>query len=246
MLEEYRAWLREKTTLRELQDSVEITTPYTDRHNDLLQIYVRKLNGGFELSDDGYVIEDLQMSGCSLDTRKRQEILKTTLNGLGVQQDGSRLVVHASPENFAYRKHSLLQAMLAVNDLFFLASPSVASLFYEDVLGWLDLYDVRYTPNVQFVGKSGFSHSVHFVIPHSKQAPERLVEPISRPNKESVQSVVFKLNDIRENRPDSKPYAILNDYEGRLAPGILDALVNYRVEPILWSDRDRRAQELSR
>lgn len=247
MLDEYRAWLKDKTTLREFEDSVEITTPYTDRHNDMLQLYVRKHNGGFELSDDGYVIEDLQMQGCNLDTRKREDILRMTLNGLGVMQDGNRLVVHASAENFAAKKHSLIQAMLAVNDLFYLAVPSVASLFYEDVVGWLDLHDVRYTPNVQFVGKSGFSHSIHFVIPRSKSAPERLVEPISRPNKDSVQSLVFKLSDIRENRElESKSYAVLNDFDGRVAPGILDALNNYDVTPILWSHRESKLQELAR
>ena len=32
---------------------------------------------------------------------------------------------------------SLLQAMLAVNDMFYLAVPMVASLFYEDVVAWL-------------------------------------------------------------------------------------------------------------
>jgi hypothetical protein len=41
--------------------------------------------------------------------------------------------VHASPDNFPSRKHSLVQAMLAVNDMFYLAVPMVTSLFYEDV-----------------------------------------------------------------------------------------------------------------
>jgi hypothetical protein len=33
LLNDYRAWLKDKTTLREVNDSwVEITTPYIDRH----------------------------------------------------------------------------------------------------------------------------------------------------------------------------------------------------------------------
>ncbi len=35
---------------------------------------------------------------------------------------------------------------LAVNDMFYLAVPMVASLFYEDVVAWLDVHEVRYTP----------------------------------------------------------------------------------------------------
>ena len=45
--------------------------------------------------------------------------------------------------------------MLAINDLFYLAVPVVASLFYEDVVAWLDLHEIRYTPKVKFTGKSG-------------------------------------------------------------------------------------------
>jgi hypothetical protein len=45
--------------------------------------------------------------------------------------------------------------MLAVNDLFYLAKPIVESLFYEDVVQWLDANDIRYTPSVKFTGISG-------------------------------------------------------------------------------------------
>ena len=64
--------------------------------------------------------DDLQQSGCKLDSRKRQALLKMTLNGFGVKQDGKALQVHASVENFASRKHNLVQAMLAVNNMFYL------------------------------------------------------------------------------------------------------------------------------
>ena len=100
---------------------VEITTPYLDRHNDYLQIYVKKTNGGFLLTDDGYIIDDLKQSGCKLDSYKRQELLQMTLNGFGVKKDGNELQVHTSAESFASCKHNLLQAMLAVNDMFYLA-----------------------------------------------------------------------------------------------------------------------------
>jgi hypothetical protein len=39
LMDQYVAWLRSKTTLRQVADWIEITTPYLDRHNDYLQIY---------------------------------------------------------------------------------------------------------------------------------------------------------------------------------------------------------------
>jgi hypothetical protein len=54
LLKNYREWLKDKTTLRQIDGSwVEITTPYLDRHNDALQIYVRRENGTFVLTDEG-------------------------------------------------------------------------------------------------------------------------------------------------------------------------------------------------
>ena len=55
LLERYSTWLRNRTHLREIGDHIEITTPYLDRHNDYLQIYAKRANGGFLLTDDGYV-----------------------------------------------------------------------------------------------------------------------------------------------------------------------------------------------
>src|SRR5690242_18383797 len=115
LMDQYLTWLREKTTLRQVNDSVEVTTPYLDRHNDYLQFYVKQNGGGFILTDDGYIIEDLRQSGCKLDTSKRQDLLKMTLNGFGVKQENDALTVHATHDNFNLRKHNLVQAMLAVN-----------------------------------------------------------------------------------------------------------------------------------
>ncbi len=70
LLSDYRAWLKDKTILREVNGSwVEITTPYLDRHNDALQIYARGENGAYVLTDDSYTIHDLEASGCNLNTR---------------------------------------------------------------------------------------------------------------------------------------------------------------------------------
>ena len=54
LLNDYRAWLKDKTTLRGLNgDWIEITTPYLDRQNDALQIYARGENGGYGFKLDG-------------------------------------------------------------------------------------------------------------------------------------------------------------------------------------------------
>ena len=246
LLDEYWTWLRERTSFREIDDWIEITTPYLDRHNDCLQIYAKRASGGFVLTDDGCVLEDLDQSGCKIDSAKRQALFKTTLNGFGVQVKEKALEVRASADNFALRKHNLIQAMLAVNDLFFMASPTIASLFYEDVVAWLDLSEIRYTPSVKFTGKSGYDHQFDFVIPKSKIQPERVLRAINRPNRDTAQAMVFSWIDTKEVRfPDSRAYAILNDSEKPVSENVLDAIRNYDVHPIPWSGRDKAREELA-
>ncbi|RJQ14187.1 MAG: DUF1829 domain-containing protein [Nitrospiraceae bacterium] len=246
LLDQYLAWLKDKTSLRQLKDWIEITTPYLDRHNDYMQIYVKRENGGFIITDDGYTIEDLRLSGCELESRKRKDLLNLTLNGFGVKIINDELIVHASPDTFALRKHNLVQAMLAVNDLFYLAVPIVASLFLEDVTSWLDLSEIRYTPKVKFTGKSGYDHLFDFVIPASKKQPERILQTINRPSRETAQAVAFSWIDTKEVRPaNSRAYAFLNDSDHAPTASVLDALKNYDVSPVLWSRREEVREELA-
>lgn len=247
LIDEYTRWLKDRTVLKQVNDQwVEITAPYLDRHNDYLQIYVKKDGNGYLLTDDSYIINDLINSGCSLDSPKRQELLKMTLAGFGVQLEDDQITVHATPEKFSLRKHNIIQAMLAVNDLFYLASPYVSSLFYEDVAAWLDLANIRYTPKVKFTGKSGYDDMFDFVIPKSRQKPERIIQAVNNPQKDAVKALVFKWLDTKETRtPESKLYAFLNDSNINVSQSVIDALRNYEVEPVPWSERENSLKALA-
>ena len=253
LLKQYQAWLNDKTTLRQLNgDWVEITTPFLDRHNDALQIYARSENGGYVLSDDSYIIHDLESSGCNMNTEKRKDLLKMTLNGFGVRINAGALEVHATADNFPQKKHSLIQAMLAVNDLFYLAKPVVESLFFEDVVAWLDASDIRYTPGAKFTGTSGYDHLFNFVIPKSRMQPERIVQAINRPTKESAQLFIHAWQDTRQARShNSRAYALLNDRSAEsavaqpMASGVIEALRSYEIQPVVWSTRAQVVSELA-
>ncbi len=245
LLDRYWNWLQEQTAIREVGDYVEITTPYLDRHNDCLQLYAGKHGDDLILTDDGYVLNDLAQAGFEATSDKRRSLLQETLNGFGVQEVAGALQVATSPEDFGLRKHSLLQAMLAVSDMFYLASPTVESLFHEDVTTWLDTSSVRYTPNVKFSGKSGYDHKFDFVIPKSPDQPERLCRSINRPDRNTAQTMAFAWLDTKEVRdPNAAAYAILNDTGGSVPPSVDRALDSYGVRTILWSAREDAVKSL--
>ena len=246
LLQEYHRWLKDKTTVKTIgSDWAEITTPYLDRHNDCLQIYAKKDGNRFILTDDGYIINDLLDSGCPLDHPKRKKILLTTLAGFGVQLENDTLTINTSAENFSMKKHSMIQAMLAVNDMFYLASPHIENFFIEDVTQWFDHSEVRYAPKVKFSGTSGFDHLFDFVIPKSRLSGERLVQVLTNPSKDQVESLVFKWLDTKETRPEgSLLYTVLNDTVKEISSNVILALSNYHLNPFAWSNREQVRKQL--
>lgn len=241
LIDDYSRWLKDKTILRAVSEKwVEITTPHLDRHNDCLQIYVKKDDKGYLLTDDGYIIGDLKMSGFSLSTSKHQKMLKTVLAGFGVQLEDEELFIRAGENEFPLKKHSLLQAMLAVNDFFYLVSPRIIGVFSEDASKWLDLAGVRYTPNVNFTGKSGYNHQFDFVIPKSNLQPERILQAINDPRKTNIELLIFKWGDTREIRsPESKMFAVLNNSKKTVSENVLEALKSYDIQTILWTEHEK-------
>lgn len=246
LVDSYINWLRCRITVEDINGACEITTPFLDRHNDQLQIYVQRSNGGFRLTDDGYILADLESSGCSIATGNRQRMLQTILRGFGVEEVEGALVTNATYSTFPQKKHALVQAMLAVNDMFLVARPHVTQLFLEEVSAFLETNEIRVVNAVEFTGKTGFVHKFDFAIPASKRSPERLIKAINSPSKESITSALFAWTDTRDSRErQSQFFAILNDRERGPSDELTAAMREYEVTPILWSDRDKYVRELA-
>lgn len=246
LVDQYFSWLKSKTAWREINGWTEITTPYLDRHNDYIQIYLRQNGDEWELTDDGETLTDLIQSGCELDTPRRKALLQTTLNGFGMHLANGAITVKTKQDSFALRKHNLIQAVLAVNDLFYLARPSVESFFFEDVALWMDDADIRYTQRVKFSGRTGYDHLFDFVVPKSKKEPERILRVVNNPVKDQANAVILSWVDTKEARPsNSVAYAVLNDKERTISDGVVEALRNYNITPLPWSQRDEFRERLA-
>lgn len=67
MIDSYANWIKERITFEKVNEYYEITTPYLDRFDDFLQIYVKQLKDGtIYMTDDGYIIGNLLSCGLSL------------------------------------------------------------------------------------------------------------------------------------------------------------------------------------
>jgi hypothetical protein len=147
-----------------------------------------------------------------------------------IDERSNELYVNVSMDDFPLKKHNLIQAMLAVNDIFYTVSLHVVSLFLKDVKSWVDSNDVRYTENINFKGKSGFDRKFDFVIPKSRILHERLIEVVNDLNKTTTDSLIMDWTDIRETRSEkSKAFVFANGVKKIINPNFLNAFKHLKL-----------------
>jgi Domain of unknown function DUF1828/Domain of unknown function DUF1829 len=247
LADSYLSWIRHGVSAIKLDERTsELTTPFLDRHNDHLQIYAERLGVDlFLLTDDGYIISELKSSGIERRGDRRRSLFQDLLSGYGVELAGNELHVEASSSNLGQRVHNLVQAMLSLDDMFVLAQPQGQSLFLEDVARFLDEAEVRYSPRAKFAGKSGLDHLVDFVIPKSKEAPERILQVVNSARRDRVESLLFAASDMRAARGIEVSYiALVNDSKREVPPDILNAFAAYDIRAQPWSRRTQLLQAL--
>jgi hypothetical protein len=246
LIADYLRWLREGLRVTELGSGCHIATPFLDRHNDELEIYVEKRDGGFLLTDDGYTITDLAASGMTFSTDKRRAHLESVLNGFGVTREGDELRVIASNQDFAQKKHRLVQAMLSVNDMFVMGQEHIFSLFKEDVRAFLETHSIPSFPDIKLTGKSGFDHKFDFGIPKSRGKPERVVQAINNLTKDQTTSFAFAVADVRSMRGEPlQAVTFINDIENPLNVENVAAMKAYDIIPLPWTHRDQSLDVLN-
>lgn len=239
-VEEYLRWLKENIVEKKLENCVEISTPFLDRHNDWIQIYVEQLeNGQFYLTDDGYILNDLKNCGIDIKTESRKKLLSDIINGFGVSvSESNELYAIADRSMFPQKKHMLIQCMMSVSDMYFTSKSNVVSVFSEDVKNFLEINDIPYTPNVLLSGKSGFQNKFDFVLPHTKKKPEILIKSISNPTTDNIKLALFQWEDTRERREmDSKLLLYLNDSKA-FSSSIIPSCNAYGIQAFSWKDRN--------
>lgn len=250
IISEYADWIKNNSFVREVRDGkyCAITTPFMDRHNDHIDIYITKTdNGEYLLTDDGDTIADLMMSGTFPNTPKRKQVLQTALNGFGVETDGEDIFVKvAHSGDLPRKKHALLQAILAVNDMYMMSQESAYSFFREDVSAFFTARNISFVADVKLAGKTGYDHNIDFVLPGSPRVPERLIKTINRASsKDQVLSVVFAFSDIAAIRKSKSEQVVLyNDEYGSISSDAEKALNQYEIKHIPWSKKEEYASSL--
>ena len=213
LTKKYSDWLFQNTTTRKVKDTIEITLPYLDRNNDCIQVYLKELEDGkLLLTDAGYTITDLQMTGFTLDSERRHDLLQETIDGFAIiLTEDNELQTITTEEDFPQKLNDLIQAMQEIDDLSNLAVSNVSRIFTEDIKTWLKERKVRYASNVDIRGKNGVIFNFKLLLPAGENAPERFVEPYNSIDLRKVQAIAYKWSQIKYMREGAAKMYVLYD-----------------------------------
>ena len=249
IVDRYLSWLKDNMTEKEIAaDVIEVTTPYVDRNNDYTQIYIKKGIGHYKITDAGYIITDLELSGVNvLKSGRRKEILHTILCRLGLDLDESTGEIYTreiSEDKIPLGCNRLLQGMLDVNDMFYLSTPNIVSIFADEVDRFFKEHHIYSTKGISYRGKSGYEHVYDYLFQKNDNHPGRVMRLMNRPSKENFERFVFAWNDIKEvikENGDVENCLVLINDQGK-SHDMINELTRgfqaYRMDPILWSERN--------
>lgn len=236
----YYDWLKEKTLIKQVGGFAEITTPFLDRHNDCIQLYMQlQKDGGYYVSDDGYTISDLQMCGIDVTTPKRKKLLNNILTSYGLEiSKDFEIFTKCTEKDIYVKKHFFIQAILDINNLCFTSRSTVVGIFTEEVESYLENNNIRFMADMQFVGKSGLPRRFDFAIPKSKKSNERYVQLANTVNKQTTDKILFAWEDVKYTRNNAQLIVMLNDQKQKIGTDLIQAYQSYDIYPMLWTERE--------
>ncbi len=246
MIDEYTRWFRSRVEIKKIDetDYIEVTTPFLDRDNDRIQLYVKSIEDNkIRLSDGGDTLSELELIGIDTERGKKREFIETILRQNGATLYNSEIVVVTTYENFPIAKNSIIRAILAVNDLYYLTPRTVSTVFKEEVETFLQDNNIRYSTGFGLIGKSGLYQPFHFLIQSAHG--EIIMQAIGRPIKQWISLFMMSWNDVSSLRKaETTAIGILNDAALTVDESLIVAMKTYEIKPYLWSKREAILSEL--
>ena len=243
LISEYSLWLKSKISVAKYGETYELTTPFLDRYNDFLQIYVTpNKDGELILTDGGYIIDNLQASGVTLKQgSKKLNRINQIAKIFGLNIDNNYCITVVSKESqFPQKKHAMGQAMLAIDELYETEPKAEKDFFVEDVKAYFDSNSIYYSDGVAFEGKSGSTATYDLLFQRNKNHPERLCNIVSRMTESSRNMMIFNWLDIAPVRKsDSMLIVIMNDISHEIEQKNITAMESYNITPALFSEPEK-------
>jgi len=240
MINDYAEWLEKEISTAVFGEYIELTTPYLDRFNDYMQIYVRQnVDGTITMTDDGYIIGNLLSSGMSFKKgSNRQKMLDRIAMNYNVSIVGEEIMTTATANDFPQKKHMMVQAMLAVDDLYIVSPEGVKNLFLEDIETYFYANEIYFSKDFSLLGKTGALYTYDFHLQRTKDKSERFCKGINKLNISKRDLALFNWMDTQEKRGVSSELIVLYNDDNTVSDDVLVGFHNYGIKTVPFSRRE--------
>jgi len=121
-------------------DRYRVFTPFMFEDGDHLSIVLKRMNGGWILSDEGHTYMHLTYDLEEKDLQKgtRQKIITNALSMFSVQDKEGELLILIQKDRYGDALYSFIQALLKITDVAYLSRERVRSTFMEDFKGFME------------------------------------------------------------------------------------------------------------
>lgn len=234
-IDSYAEWFRKEMTIKRIGQFKTLITPFLDRNNDNIQVYIETNGDEVVISDDGWVLNNLEMSQLTITPKRKEEINRIQIQN-GVLQNGNELHVRTNKRNYPQALHRFIQSLLEIDDMYLTAQNRVNSLFYEEVKEFLLKNEIFYSDNIQIIGKSSFSYKYDFLFQKNRDHPERLCKLVNNPTKAYVSQLIFMWEDTKSTRSEGSTFVVIINDGNKVPNQSLEAFQKYNINALLWRD----------
>ena len=145
-------------------DRYRVFTPVMFEDGDHLSIVLKRMNGGWILSDEGHTYMHLTYDLEEKDLQKgtRQKIITNALSMFRVEDKEGELLIPIQKNRYGDALYNFIQALLKITDVAYLSRERVRSTFMEDFKGFMeesipeirrefDWFDPRHDPEGKYL-----------------------------------------------------------------------------------------------
>ena len=145
-------------------DRYRVFTPFMFEDGDHLSIVLKRVNGGWILSDEGHTYMHLTYDLEEKDLQKgtRQKIITNALSMFRVEDKEGELLIPIQKDRYGDALYNFIQALLKITDVAYLSRERVRSTFMEDFKGFMeesipenrrefDWFDPRHDPEGKYL-----------------------------------------------------------------------------------------------
>lgn len=246
----YFDWITKNILLTEFKDFIEIETPFLDMHNDHINLLFLKNENDYLLSDDGYILNELELLNLSVNsTTKRKDYFYKTLKIFGVNYNNSSNELYVRFNNldqYPQRQQDLLQCIIHITDMLITSRSSSGSVFINDVENFFLENSIPFSRGASYHGKSGNTQTFDFTTPRLKNIKEKIINTVNSPTGGNYMNVIFPFIDIAEShaKDDSLFYVIVNNIESEIPKNFEKSLNNYDISLLEWKKKEQIKKEL--